>query len=148
MESSRTQVETTHSPGGFCSLSAHHYCHLQIVHSIVWLYICTFYQVIMNLPWNLYYTFVLEARHGFNKQVRGGVNTLLHYLRMRTHGIGTDSFPWRLARFGNVHKCRAAEFCLFCVCPVADTVGYCGCPIPDSGRHRRGGAVAVGLGLL
>lgn len=40
----------------------------QILHSILFIYFCTIYQVLVNLPWNLYYTFVLEEKHGFNKQ--------------------------------------------------------------------------------
>jgi STE24 endopeptidase len=29
------------------------------------------YSQITNLPWSLYYTFVIEERHGFNKQTIG-----------------------------------------------------------------------------
>eukprot|EP00123_Amoebidium_parasiticum_P013678 comp22093_c0_seq1/m.32226 comp22093_c0_seq1/g.32226 ORF comp22093_c0_seq1/g.32226 comp22093_c0_seq1/m.32226 type:complete len:459 (-) comp22093_c0_seq1:782-2158(-) len=40
----------------------------EVTQSVLFLYLSTVYQVIMQLPWNLYYTFVLEQRHGFNKQ--------------------------------------------------------------------------------
>lgn len=46
------------------------YNHAQIMQSLVFLYLSTIYQVVIHLPWNLYYTFVLEAAHGFNKYVR------------------------------------------------------------------------------
>lgn len=52
------------------SLGVSHSDH-EIWQSMVFLFICTFYQVLVHLPWNMYYTFVVEAKHGFNKQTLG-----------------------------------------------------------------------------
>lgn len=43
----------------------------QIPHTIVFVLVLMFVNVIMELPWSLYSTFVLEQRHGFNKQTLG-----------------------------------------------------------------------------
>eukprot|EP00124_Ichthyophonus_hoferi_P002823 Ihof_evm3s212 gene=Ihof_evmTU3s212 len=40
----------------------------EVLHSITFLYLTSVYILITQLPWNLYYTFVLEEKHGFNKQ--------------------------------------------------------------------------------
>jgi STE24 endopeptidase len=40
----------------------------EILHSVVFTLIATMYTTVTGLPWSLYSTFVLEERHGFNKQ--------------------------------------------------------------------------------
>lgn len=42
---------------------------LQITQSIVFVTIIQFYQDLLELPWDVYSTFVLEQKHGFNNQV-------------------------------------------------------------------------------
>ena len=42
---------------------------LQITQSIVFVTIIQFYQDLLELPWAIYSTFVLEQKHGFNNQV-------------------------------------------------------------------------------
>lgn len=42
---------------------------LQILQSVVFLFLSEVYSAITGFPWTLYFTFVLEERHGFNKQV-------------------------------------------------------------------------------
>ena len=42
----------------------------QILQSITFILIFMLYSTITSLPWSLYETFVLEEKHGFNKQVR------------------------------------------------------------------------------
>ncbi len=39
----------------------------QITHSLIWITTLTIISTIPSLPWNWYYTFVLEEKHGFNK---------------------------------------------------------------------------------
>ena len=43
---------------------------IQILHSISFLLLVMIVGDIMGLPWELYQTFVIEERHGFNKQVQ------------------------------------------------------------------------------
>lgn len=52
----------------FCLLSAF-FLLFQILQSITFILIFMLYSTITSLPWSLYETFVLEERHGFNKQV-------------------------------------------------------------------------------
>eukprot|EP01134_Creolimax_fragrantissima_P003804 CFRG3804T1 len=40
----------------------------EILQSLLFIYIAQAYQLVTTLPWNLYYTFVLEERHGMNNQ--------------------------------------------------------------------------------
>ena len=42
---------------------------VQVTQSLVFLLFTEFYSTVTGLPWTVYYTFVLEERHGFNKQV-------------------------------------------------------------------------------
>jgi len=39
----------------------------EIYQSIIWMFLISNISVIMNLPWSVYRTFSLEARHGFNR---------------------------------------------------------------------------------
>ncbi|KAK2154688.1 hypothetical protein LSH36_260g02000 [Paralvinella palmiformis] len=41
----------------------------EILQSLMFLFLATMFSTITNLPWGLYNTFVIEERHGFNKQV-------------------------------------------------------------------------------
>jgi hypothetical protein len=43
----------------------------EIVHTIVFMLATSLIGLVMGLPWSLYSTFVIEARHGFNKQTLG-----------------------------------------------------------------------------
>lgn len=43
----------------------------EIVHTIVFALATGLISMVMELPWNLYMTFVIEERHGFNKQTIG-----------------------------------------------------------------------------
>lgn len=52
----------------FCLLSAF-FLLFQILQSITFILIFMLYSTITSLPWSLYETFVLEEKHGFNKQV-------------------------------------------------------------------------------
>lgn len=49
----------------------------EILHSVVFTLLGTIYSTILGLPWSLYSTFVLEEKHGFNKQ------TLPFYIKDR-----------------------------------------------------------------
>ena len=40
---------------------------LQITHSLIWVSALIFVSSLPSIPWNYYYTFVLEEKHGFNK---------------------------------------------------------------------------------
>ena len=37
---------------------------------MMFMVLCVVYSTITSLPWSLYSTFVVEERHGFNKQVK------------------------------------------------------------------------------
>eukprot|EP00794_Sanderia_malayensis_P000486 gene486-1131_t len=43
----------------------------EITQSMVFIMLCVVYSTITSLPWSLYGTFVVEERHGFNKQTIG-----------------------------------------------------------------------------
>lgn len=43
----------------------------QIKHSIFFIVLCLLISTVTSLPWSLYSTFVIEERHGFNKQTLG-----------------------------------------------------------------------------
>lgn len=43
----------------------------EIIQSLVFLVVCAVFGTVTNLPWSLYSTFVIEERHGFNKQTVG-----------------------------------------------------------------------------
>ena len=43
---------------------------VQLSQSMVFVEFLLLYSTLTNLPWGIYSTFVLEARHGFNKQVK------------------------------------------------------------------------------
>lgn len=43
----------------------------EIVQSVVFVFLMNVFNTIVNLPFSIYYTFVLEERHGFNKQTAG-----------------------------------------------------------------------------
>ncbi|CAF1504622.1 unnamed protein product [Didymodactylos carnosus] len=51
------------------------YINCEILQSVLFLCIMIIYSSITNIPWCYYYNFVLEERHGFNKQ------TILFYIR-------------------------------------------------------------------
>ena len=44
----------------------------QLSQSLVYLQLLLVYSILTNLPWSIYSTFVLEERHGFNKQASAG----------------------------------------------------------------------------
>lgn len=41
----------------------------QVKQTVVFLWMMLTYSTLIELPWAVYMTFVLEERHGFNKQV-------------------------------------------------------------------------------
>ncbi|KAF6266083.1 peptidase family M48-domain-containing protein [Scenedesmus sp. NREL 46B-D3] len=43
----------------------------EIVHTVVFILASSLISMVMGLPWSLYSTFVIEERHGFNKQTLG-----------------------------------------------------------------------------
>ena len=43
--------------------------HTQVVQTVVFLLLVLTYSTIVDIPWSVYSTFVLEEKHGFNKQV-------------------------------------------------------------------------------
>lgn len=43
----------------------------EITQSLVFIVLCSLFGTLMGLPWSLYGTFVIEERHGFNKQTIG-----------------------------------------------------------------------------
>jgi STE24 endopeptidase len=47
----------------------------EITISMIWLLIVSIFNIVTELPWIVYSVFVIEARHGFNKQV--GVQLIL-----------------------------------------------------------------------
>ncbi|XP_063932541.1 CAAX prenyl protease 1 homolog [Zophobas morio] len=40
----------------------------EILQSVIFLYVLSSYQLVIEIPWDVYHTFVIEARHGFNRQ--------------------------------------------------------------------------------
>lgn len=42
---------------------------LQIFHTNTFIVVVTLIESVLSLPWQLYDTFVIEEKHGFNKQV-------------------------------------------------------------------------------
>ncbi|CAF0730097.1 unnamed protein product [Adineta steineri] len=51
-------------------LSKYNYNNYEILQSIVYVFITMIYSNVTGLPWSYYYHFVLEEKHGFNKQTR------------------------------------------------------------------------------
>ncbi|UJR23594.1 hypothetical protein I4U23_026583 [Adineta vaga] len=51
-------------------LSKYGYYDYEILQSIVFVTLMMFYSTIAGIPWSYYYHFVLEEKHGFNKQTR------------------------------------------------------------------------------
>ena len=45
---------------------------VQVKQTVVFLLMVLIYSTLIELPWAVYMTFVLEERHGFNKQVTVG----------------------------------------------------------------------------
>ena len=43
----------------------------EIIQTIVFIQMCSVISALLDLPWTLYYTFVLEEKHGFNKETLG-----------------------------------------------------------------------------
>lgn len=43
----------------------------EIVHSMVFAFLGNIFSLVTELPWKLYYTFVIEEKHGFNKMTLG-----------------------------------------------------------------------------
>lgn len=43
----------------------------EIVHSMVFAFLGNVFSLVIDLPWKLYYTFVIEEKHGFNKMTIG-----------------------------------------------------------------------------
>ena len=43
----------------------------EITQSIIWVVLLSVFSTLMNIPWSLYSTFVLEGKHGFNKTTVG-----------------------------------------------------------------------------
>jgi len=43
--------------------------HAQVIQTVVFLLLVLTYSTITEIPWSVYSTFVLEEKHGFNKQV-------------------------------------------------------------------------------
>lgn len=56
--------------------------HNEIIHTLICLAAVTFWSQLIDLPFSLYSTFVIEARHGFNKQ------TIWLFLRDMVVGLG------------------------------------------------------------
>lgn len=50
-------------------LAKNNYNNYEILQSIVFIGIMMVYSTLSNIPWSYYYHFVLEEKHGFNKQV-------------------------------------------------------------------------------
>ena len=42
---------------------------VQVLQTLVFILICILYDFVSEKPWSIYSTFVIEERHGFNKQV-------------------------------------------------------------------------------
>ncbi|CAF0811135.1 unnamed protein product [Rotaria sp. Silwood1] len=49
-------------------LAKYNYYNHEILQSIIFICIITIYSTISNIPWSYYYHFILEEKHGFNKQ--------------------------------------------------------------------------------
>lgn len=47
----------------------HDWLNCEIATSILFVFYFIIYSTITGLPWTIYFTFVLEEKHGFNKQV-------------------------------------------------------------------------------
>lgn len=43
----------------------------EIVHTVAFMLASSLINLVLSLPWTLYSTFVIEQRHGFNKQTLG-----------------------------------------------------------------------------
>jgi STE24 endopeptidase len=43
----------------------------KITHSLIFIVVFTLMSYLMSLPFSLYYTFIIEERHGFNKMTLG-----------------------------------------------------------------------------
>ena len=54
----------------------------QVKQTVVFLLMALTYSSIIELPWGVYMTFVLEERHGFNKQVSGAQGVLYDITHM------------------------------------------------------------------
>jgi STE24 endopeptidase len=60
----------------------------EILHTLSFLAVTTLWSQILELPFSLYSTFVIEARHGFNKQ------TIWLFFSRHGHGIGAHGGRW------------------------------------------------------
>ncbi|CAF4436523.1 unnamed protein product, partial [Rotaria sp. Silwood2] len=49
-------------------LAKYNYYNNEILQSLIFICIITIYSTISNIPWSYYYHFILEEKHGFNKQ--------------------------------------------------------------------------------
>jgi STE24 endopeptidase len=58
-------------------LSKYHYNDHEILQSVVFISIVMIYSTISNIPWSYYYHFVLEEKHGFNKQVNQNYQVMI-----------------------------------------------------------------------
>ncbi|XP_033118144.1 CAAX prenyl protease 1 homolog [Anneissia japonica] len=56
---------------GDCIISLGFSPEYEITQSVVFLFLASIYSSISGLPWSIYSTFVIEQRHGFNKQTPG-----------------------------------------------------------------------------
>jgi len=57
----------------------------EIIHSLVFLGLSMVYETVLHLPFGLYHTFVIEEKHGFNKQTLGSY--LLDQIKMMLVGV-------------------------------------------------------------
>jgi hypothetical protein len=60
----------------------------EIMHTIAFMLASSLINVVLSIPWSLYSTFVVEERHGFNKQTLGGCgnhNVTLWKWQLQTH---------------------------------------------------------------
>lgn len=62
-------------------IAKYDYRDYEILQSIVFILIMMTYSTISGIPWTFYYHFVLEEKHGFNKQVT------------RSRVLAVSSFP-------------------------------------------------------
>ncbi len=55
-------------------LAKYDYNNYEVLQSIVFISIIMIYSTISSIPWSYYYHFILEEKHGFNKQVNQNIN--------------------------------------------------------------------------
>jgi len=58
-------------------LANYDYNNHEVLQSIVFISIIMIYSTISSIPWSYYYHFVLEEKHGFNKQVNQNYQVMI-----------------------------------------------------------------------